>query len=281
MFGLLRISWQFNAKIGYFESIRRCSFTANEKISSFEKDYMRKVIQRMGGCVLFQPNKRLEAIIAPKSIIKEENEVVSRLATFARTLTVAKLTSNSIKEILNKFDEQCMKGYATWPVDTRLHALDVWHNINGARHSSSFGNMLTRFLIDFDKLSHEQAMQVLYYVACFRRPLQSSEETKIIKRFLENMDRLTLDEVCIYSLALFKTDANVNSSKVVSSLIDCLLSCDLRKYDSIAVSGIIKAVRRYAVTDHIVGIKNLQKKLIPLAKYTDLIALTHIIQLGI
>lgn len=283
MFTLTKSSVRFKFKlIHYYESIsivRRFNFLNNEQYSSHEQNYMRTVLQRTNGCVLFESrlkwNKQL--------IQKESNPIVQRLISIVDKLRKNNPTNYELINhgTLMAISKQCVEKYHDWPIDTQLHALDTWHYINGGKNMPYFKKQLTDFVSRFPDLNAGPALQVMYYVAWSKRPFRSQDESAaVIKQFEKHINRFELDEVSIYCLALIKSDVHVENENLIESLYDCLLQNDLQQFDHIGVTAIVKAVRRFSTTIHIHKLEKLQRYLIPFAKEASLMSLTHIIQLG-
>lgn len=264
-----------------FFSYRRYSFTSNEQNTHNEQDYMRKVLQKTSGCVLYHPDKHLEYIMSPTTF-RMENQIIVNLVTEIRKVHLYKrLNDVSLNEkLLTPLNEQCLDNYKTWPINEQLFALDAWHSFKHVNNFSFFNVALSDFLQNFDHLTNGPALQTMYYVAYAKWKFKPNEETTVIKKLEEIVNELTFDEVSIYCLALIKSECELNRSNLVKSLYKCLMKADFRNHDDIGVTGLIKAVRRFSTTSHMPELKDLQKKLVPFAQEANLKSLTHIIQLG-
>lgn len=284
MFFLLKNSQWLNKKSIYRKTVhvvRRYSFVANEKDSSHEQIYMRNVLRKTSGCALFEPAVDTNSLTLQKRSIKN-NEIISRLISVVDQLQKHKPTDfTSLNgKLAYSLNNQCLENYKKWPINIQLYALDIWHFINGAKEIPIFEELLRNFLTTFEELKNGPSLQVMYYVAWSKRKFNSNEEMTVTNKLQAIVNELSLDEISIYCLALVKNDSQINSPSLVKSLYDCLMKNDLRNYDNIGVTGVIKAVRRFSTADHINDLKNLQNQLVPFAKQADLMALTHIIQLG-
>lgn len=286
MFTLTKYSFHLKFKLIAYQSInivRRFSFLDNEQVSSNEQKYMRSVLQKTNGCVLFDStNEWSKQLIGQQPIQIENNQIVLRLISIADKIKKYHPTDYTLinRELLMPIDKQCIEKYQQWPIDTQLYALDIWHSINGAKKFPFFEILLGNFLTKFTELKMGPALQILYYIAWSKRRFRSNEESMVIEQFESHINRLKLDEVSIYCLALIKSGAHVESQNLIKSLYDCLLKNDLKKFDDIGVTAVVKAVRRFSTTVHIYELKKLQDHLMPFAKEASLMSLTHIIQLG-
>lgn len=281
---LLKNSLCLNQKLIYrntFHVVREYSFVINERGSSNEQIYMRNVLRKTSGCALFEP-----AINSNSSPLQkhstENNQIISRLISVVDEQQKHKSTdfTRLNGKLLNSLSNQWLESYKKWPINTQLYALDIWHFVHGAKEIPIFDEMLRNFLDTFVDLKNGPSLQVMYYIACSKRKFNSNEEMTVTNKFQAIMNELSLDETSIYCLALIKNDTQVNNLSLVKSLFDCLMMNNLRDYDDIGVTGVIKAVRRFSTSDHIYDLKELQNQLVPYAKETSLMALTHIIQLG-
>lgn len=263
-----------------FNSVRSYSFTYSERKKNYhEQKYMRKILQNTNGCVLFDPSKQLEYLTSPK-IFSENNEIISNIVS--NTVKIFQQNPNdrkSNKELLASLNEQCIKNYKSWPINEQLFALDALHFIQ--TDLRFYKPVIGEYLNDFCALENGHALQILYYVAWSKLQLNDTEEAIVIKRLEEVINKLTLDEVSFYSLALIKGGCQVKNVDLEKSLINCLMKNNLKNHDDIAVTGIIKAIRRFSIVDYFDELKNLQKKLVPFAKSANYQSLTHIAQLGV
>lgn len=288
MFTLTKFSIRLKLKSIACESVnivRRFSFLDNEQLSSNEQKYMRSVLQKTNGCILFNGSTyrwtAKQLIEQPKQSMQiEHNQIVTRLILVADK--IKKYNSTLInRELLMPINNQCVEKYPEWSTDTQLFALDIWHSINGAKKFPFFEILLSDFLAKFTELKKGQALQILYYIAWSKRQFRSNDESKPVIKQLENdIGVLRLDEIVIYCLALIKSGTPVENQNLIKSLYDCLLKNDLKEFDDIGVTAVVKAVRRFSTTVHIYELKQLQEHLMLFAKEASLMSLTHIIQLG-
>lgn len=283
MFSLARYSLRLDIKLIHRKTchiVRGYSFLNNEQFSSNEQNYMRNVLKRTSDCALFDPANNL--IVQRQST--EENPTISTLISVISKLNKYNPTDYSTlnEKLLLPLNDQCLKSYQDWPINSQLYALDVWHFVKGAKRIPFFNVVLNDFLNRFVELPNGVALQIMYYVAWSKRQFNSTEEMIVTKRFEEIVNGLSLDEISIYCLAFIKSELKVGeiSLTLVKSLYDCLMQNELRKFDDIGVTGVIKAVRRFSTTDHIPDLKNLQHQLVPYAKDASFMTLTHVIQLG-
>lgn len=259
---------------------RSYSFTSNEQFTNYEQNYMRKVLKKTDGCVLFDPTKHLKYLVSPKEF-REENQTMFKLISAVTKVNAHhRFDVEYSRKLLAPLNDQCLKNYKGWPINEQLFALDVWHIVNGARDFPFFDAVLTVFLTEFYGLEKGPALQTMYYVARSKRQLQPNEEAMVTEKLEKVIKNLTLDEISIYCLALIKSESSVKNISLIKSLYECLMTNDLRHFDDIGVTGVIKAVRRFSTTDQLAELKELQTKLIPFADTASLPALTHVIQLG-
>lgn len=260
--------------------LRSYSFTSNEQFTFNEQNYMRKVLKKTDGCVLFDPTKHFKYLVSPKEFNEKNQTILKLISAVTKVNAHHRFDMEFKQKLLAPLNDQCLENYKRWPIKEQLFALDVWHFANGVRNFPFFDTVLTDFLNEFHGLENGPALQTMYYVARTKRQLQPNEEAMVTKKLENIIENLTLDEISIYCLALVKSGCNVNSLSLIKSLYDCLMTNDLRHYDDIGVTGVIKAVRRFSTTDQLAELKELQAKLVPFADKASLIALTHIIQLG-
>lgn len=264
---------------------RTCSFLNNEKLSSNEQKYMRSVLERTSGCVLYDStNVWIRQVIGKQPVtIIEDNEIVSKLISTVNKIKKYNPINYALmnRELLKPINDECLEKYNGWPINTQLYALDILYSINRAKEIPFFEILLSSFLTRFTELKTGPALQVMYYVACSKRQFRSNEEShRVIKQLETCINELQLDEVAIYCLAFIKSETHVESLNLIKSLYNCLLDRDLREYDDIGVTAVVKAVRRFSTAVHLHDLKRLQQQLVPYAKTASQMSLTHIIQLG-
>lgn len=273
----LKISFVYRHSFMIFRSY---SFTHNEETTYNEINYTRDVIKNTSDCILFNPSKYLMYFNLPKEFRKENQTILNLISTVTKVNSQHRLDSEKSQKLLVPINDQCLEQYKAWPINERLFALDVWHFVREVKQYSFFEAALTDFLNEFYDLENGPALQTMYYIARSRRKLQSNEEVMVTKKLEETIASLTLEEISIYCLALVKNECHVKSERIVKSLFDCLMKSDLSQHNEIGVTGVLKAIRQFSTTNHSIELKDLQNKLVPFAKQTSLLALTHIIQLG-
>lgn len=264
-----------------FEIVKTYSFVANEKRSSFEQKYMRTVLEKNAGCVLFNPSNHLNQLPTHKLSI-DQNQLTSKLTSVVTKINERKLsnTSRLDREYLVPLNAECLQNYKKWSINTQLYVLDIWHFLHGARKIPCMKVMLTDLFSKFADLETGPILQLMYYVAISKREFSEQETIAVTKKFDEIFNKLMFDEISVYCLALTKSKCEVTNEKIVKSLYDLLSKTDLQKCNNIGVIGILKAVRRYSTTVHIHELKSLQNQLIPYAKEVNWLALTNIIRMG-
>ncbi|XP_055301203.1 uncharacterized protein LOC129567869 [Sitodiplosis mosellana] len=263
-----------------FNIFRSYSFTFNEQFTYNEQNYMRKVLKRTSGCILFDPSKNLKYLVSPKEFSEGNQTMFNLVSAVKKVNTHHRSDLEYSQKLLAPLNDQCLENYKAWPINEQLFALDVWHFVRGGKDFPFFEAVLTNFLKAFYGLEDGPALQTMYYVARSKRQLQPNEEVVVTKKLEEIISSLTLDEISIYCLALVKSGCQVDSVSLVKSLYESLMKSDLRHHDDIGVTGVVKAVRRFSTTDQLPELKDLQNKLVPFAEQASLLALTHIIQLG-
>lgn len=277
--GFLRFNTNFVHRKSFY-ICRSYSFTNNEQQTYNEQNYMRKILQKTSGCILFDPTKSLTYLISPKEFNGKNKTILDLVSTVIKINNHHRSDLEYSQKLLDPVNDRCLENYKGWPQNEQLFALDVWHFVRGAKDFPFFEAALNDFLKEFNGLENGPALQTMYYVARLKRQLQPNEEEVVTKRLEEIITGLTLDEISIYCLALIKSGCQVNSVSLMKSLYDCLMKTDLKQHEDIGVTGVIKAVRRFSTTDQLPELKNLQNKLVSFARETSLLALTHIIQLG-
>lgn len=292
MFTLTKYSIRLKLKSIAPESVnivrRSSSFLDNERTTSNEQKYMRSVLQKTNGCVLFNGSTNewtaKQLIDQPKQSMQiKNNQIVTRLISIADKIKMYNPANYTLitRELLVPINKQCVEKYPEWSMDTRLYALDIWHSINGAKKLPFFEIILSDSLTKFTELNTGQALQILYYIAWSKRQFRSTDESmRVIRQFEKDISVLKLDEIAIYCVALIKSGTQVENQNLIKSLYGCLLKNDLKQFDDIGVTAVVKAVRRFSTTVHIYELKQLQEHLMLFAKGASLMSLTHIIQLG-
>lgn len=265
-------------------ALRLCHTVSNEEIrTTHEQSYMRKVLKKTPGCVLFDPNNHLK-LLTDQQMRFTNDKLILNLTSIVRSQSRLKnFTQSSVaKSKLNDLNVEYLKQYVSWPVEKQLFALDAWHFVRAAHvfKYEFFRAMIEHFLNEFNRLPHGPALQIMYYVAWTKRRFSETERKNVIDRFEKIVEKLELDALSIYCLALIKSGAEIRNVNLVSSMYRNLLQNDFRKFDDIAITGILKAIRRFSTPDHINRMTELQKKLVDYAKVSSLFSLTHIAHLG-
>ncbi|XP_031640188.1 FAST kinase domain-containing protein 5, mitochondrial-like [Contarinia nasturtii] len=248
-----------------------CSKFNEQKQNKYIK-YARKVLQQTKGCVLFNASKFSQYIISPKEF-RAENQIIYELVLAAR--------KNCSKNTHKLLDNRCADNYKTWPINEQLFALDVWYFVKHRSNFQFFEATVRDFLSEFHSLENGPALQILYYVGQMKLQLSAVEADSIVNHLKNNIDQITFDEVSMQCSTLIKCDCKVDDTNLIKSLYTLLLTSDLQRYDSIAVSGIIKFVRRFSSLDHISELEALQNKLTSYVDAAGHQTGTHIIQMGV
>lgn len=289
----LRVNTGFSSS--YKNRFWRCySFTQHEnKIEYKQQNYMRSVLEKTKGCVLYKPSKLLESIISPK-VSNERNKIVSNLEAAVKKMQLYKRFNDMSynKKVFSPLNDQCLDDFKNWPINEQLYALDVWHFVKNVNQFSCFNKMLTEFIRQLNELSNSHALQTMYYVVQTKQLLNPTEENIVMNK-IDKLEKneATFNQISIYCLALFLNDVNnrshekndiyhENKLNLVNSLYSLLMKIDLRNTEDVGFSNIIKAVRRFSTIFHLHQMRLLQNKLVPFVQNASLPSLTHIIQLG-
>ncbi|XP_031640186.1 uncharacterized protein LOC116352063 [Contarinia nasturtii] len=239
-----------------FHIFRSYSFKFNEQKKNKYVKYARKVLQQTKGCTLFDPYKFKEYIISPKEF-RDENKIISDLVTAERKINLGHRNDPKIiDELLTPLNKRCADNFKTWPINEQLFALDTC-------------------------MENGPALQILFYIGHMKLQLSAVETDIIVKYLKNNIYQLTFDEVSMQCSTLFRCDCKVDDTNLMKSLYSLLMKSDLKKYDCIAVSGIIKFLRRFSCYDHISELEALQNKLIRYIDEAGYQTGAHVIQLGV
>lgn len=276
MFLLMKLSRIHSSVLGSLKQIsRNINFLSKEERTADTKNYMRKILMKTDGCILFNPSR--ESIL--RTDYKIEDKSIANLASII--IKLGNLRNAALhKKVLAPINDYCVQNYKTWPIDKQLFTLDVWDFARDVKENEFFNQMLYEFLNKFSTLSNGPALQVMYYVARTKKQLNANEISKIEEKLKRISDQLTLDELSIYCTAFIMSQTKIENTNLIKSFYKYLLQNDLSKFDDIAVTGILKAIRRFSTPEHLSEMKELQTKLIPYAKKASLLSLAHIIQFG-
>lgn len=215
-----------------------------------EKDYLRSVLSKHMGCILYKPLEKFNArdlIKPPQKITLTDNAskgspmkhlfndgFVQKLSALART----GVTPNP--NVVNQLERQCFQEYKFWPIEKQIYILELWHHVPESIQIKFIWTARNELLKRFSELSCDHALQTLYYVTWLRGPMTGMQFKTLEKRFSEEINTMTLDAMSIWCLALFRNDQTVKNRQLIEKIYSKLLKSDLDKFHEIGLNSVLK-----------------------------------------
>lgn len=244
-----------------------------------EYNFQRDVLKQ-AGCSIFTPFDKMELnddLLQPDPLIDNLIEVIW---LFKKNEFNYQSNSSLRQHILPPLDDECQEKSDKWSSHQKLFVMDIWASHLRMKRSKYFNKTLKDFLNEFNTLPEPCALQIMFFISDTKRKITSVDQKNILQKMEQILPQISLNEISIYCLTLFKNEFQIENDKFVRKLFTYLMEKNLMEAHDIAVTCILKALRKYATVVHIKEIKALQAKLLPFAEKTSLMALTHIIQLG-
>lgn len=268
-------------------NIRWKGFTHSEnKKLNLSRAHSREVLRQTNGCILFDASHHFD----PSADFIKNDQIILKLLEIASVDRTEHSANNKwIYDSFPYLDMECVERSENWSIEQNLFVLDIWyHNVYSiarSRYKSEFFHQTPKqYLFKLKPLTLGPILQILFYFACSKRPLQEAEEKSILRVLLRELHTATLTEASIFYRTLVIGDClpRIEYGRYVRRICNHLNQTDLEKEPEMAVTDTVKVIRRLSLNVHNKEIADLQMKLIPLAKNTPSpYLLTHIAQLGV
>lgn len=211
-----------------------------------EKDYLRSVLSKYRGCVLFKTKTKID-VRSFLSSTPEETSDESVWKQFQHDELVQKLSKiaqpgfTSLPKAVLQIERKCALEYKLWPIEKQLYVLDLWHHVPKSNKNEPIRLLQNELLERLHDLSQDQALQTMYYVTRLSKyPIPEKQQKMIEARFLNDFDSMTFDAVSIWCLALFKSEAQIKSTELIQKIYRRLLENSLKKFHEIALCSVLK-----------------------------------------
>lgn len=257
LFSLRRIFRSGNAVASYFTVPSYRSTELNTvSLKSNEKNYLRSVLSKCRGCILYEPIEKLNvrdlitlspqtpaaADATPDASTKHlfEDELVQNLSNSAR------IGFTLDPNVVSRLESQCFREYKTWSIEKQLLVLELWHHVPESIQIKFIWSARNELLARIRDLSHDHALQTLYYVTWLRQRMPGTQQQMLQTRFVKEINSMTLEAMSVWCLAMFRNQAAITSRKLIEEIYAKLLQNDLKKFHDIGLASVLK-VRDHAL----------------------------------
>ncbi|XP_037027452.1 uncharacterized protein LOC119068111 [Bradysia coprophila] len=170
-----------------------------------------------------------------------DHQLIQSLQIMIRYPLTESSKSRNFVKLWHAFDDACVKRIDTWDFNTILYMCDHWHMLHLGRLNQF--NCLGSLKIGrkLKKLPSHQLVQLMFYVSL--RRIQILPMYEIESNFVNSLDDYSLDEIAVVCIGFFKTQATLQIPETVEKISKRLIH-EIDKVDSIAISCILKALRR-------------------------------------
>lgn len=118
--------------------------------------------------------------------------------------------------------------------------MELWHHVPESITIKFLWPAREELLKQFPSLSHGHALQTLYYVTWLRSRMPELQRKMLENRFKREINAMTLEEMSIWCLAMFRNQAAVTDRKLIEDIYAKLLQNDLTKFHEIGLGAVLK-----------------------------------------
>lgn len=127
--------------------------------------------------------------------------------------------------------------------------MELWHHVPESNPINFIWVARVELLKQFPGLSHDHALQALYYVTWLRQRMSELQRKMLENRFKREINAMTLDEMSIWCLAMFRNHATITNRKLIEDIYAKLLQNDLTKFHEIGLGSVLKVRVSYLCLD--------------------------------
>lgn len=223
-------------------------------VKSTERDYLRSILAKCGGCILHEPAKNfgireliLSSGTSPTSDAGThhtpsgnlyDDDLMNRLSVLARNDTTPD------RKRVSQLEKQCVKEYKLWPVEKQLLVLDMWLHVPSA-HLTRFAWLIRNDLLSrVGSLSRDHALQTVYYASRLPNRMDETHKKIVETRFEEGIIPMTLEAMSVWCLAMFRNQAPFTSQKLINEIFSKLLKYNLKGFHRVGLCSVLKVCAR-------------------------------------
>lgn len=179
----------------------------------------------------------------------------------------------------NALDLECMKRLRKWDLHQCLLVAELWFALGLSRPGCFTISMLTQWSRNIDTMEAHHIVQYVFFMNLCRE--QPRFKFAILeKRVCEVMDSLTLEELGVIAMGLFKAQAFIRSDELTTAFFNRMLTSDISGVSSISLGSIFKILRRCPQTCHHDNIYRLLSSMVPRLSGLSLQAQLQVALLG-
>lgn len=151
-------------------------------------------------------------------------------------------------EVWGSLDDVIMKKLTNWDIEKVLMFADNLYNLHLVRRSDFMWKALNKAIGKVMKLSPQQLVQSMFYVATYRRSMKNIFDFEI--QFGRLFDNLSLDEIGVISMGFFKSKTPLRNVEIISRMIDKVTK-EADTVHEITLCSILKLIRYSCRYEHV------------------------------
>lgn len=219
-------------------------------LKSNEKNYLRGVLSNCRECILYEPVKTFnvrelivskdttaESATSPKNSSRKElfeSDFIRKLINLARPGV------SPDPNVVSQLETRCFKEYKWWSVEKQLLVLDLWHHVPESIQIKFIWSARNELLHQFSNLSHDHALQTLYYLTWLRGRMPGTQQKILQNRFMKEISSMTLEAMSVWCVAMYRNHAFITNRKLIEEIYAKLLENDLKKFHDVGLGSVLK-----------------------------------------
>uniref|UniRef100_A0A2P2I2P3 FAST kinase domain-containing protein 5 n=1 Tax=Hirondellea gigas TaxID=1518452 RepID=A0A2P2I2P3_9CRUS len=186
----------------------------------------------------------------------------------------------NFSELWHALDMECMKRVPLWDLQHSFLIADLWYSLKLSRVGCYTKVMLTSLAQQLNELKPHELVQFLFHINLIRSHPANVSFNILEKRIATVSSVLSLEELGVIAMGLFKTQAFIKTDVLIDAYFDRLLESDISGVSSIMLGSIFKVLRKSAQAKRVDKLYKLLEKTLPILPQLSLLAQLQVALLG-
>lgn len=152
---------------------------------------------------------------------------------------VETIEKKNFSTIWHELDDECLKRLPNWNIDKILLVCDHWYELRLAKICGFVWESFMKMERRIKSMTPKQLVQTMFYCNLVRKPLINMID--IEKRYLQIINKLSIDEIAIMSIGFFKTQHKIQNKILIYEIYERLIK-DIKTIRNIGLVSIIKVI---------------------------------------
>ncbi|XP_067134922.1 FAST kinase domain-containing protein 5, mitochondrial [Centruroides vittatus] len=248
-----------------------------------------KAVQRF--CILSEENfqnpvniedpkyENMIDIISNNLSVLSNNMVISILHCFCMWPLTDSTETRNFKTLWNALDEECANRLTQWSRKTQFLVANYWFHLRLSRITKYNRRLIRLFLRTVDTLNPSEFVQLMFYIN-LQRWTNEKAQNNVENKINHIMYQISINELAIISMGLFKSRSKINNSSVLKNMINLVKQQIPEINNNYSLASLLKQIRYSSQSEHVKDIYDLQTKCIPFVDKWNPSTCIHVILLG-